>query len=77
MLDLCCDTTLVLSNHVAIGANAALISLLHSIIGQEVGGHFVEIVTTKFNDCYLNNKNKECSNLLIMISNLYNFQVCF
>lgn len=75
ILDLCCDTNLVLAHNVSIGANAALVALLHNIIGQEVGGHFIESVVVKFNESYNNNKNKECSNLLIMLSNLYNFQV--
>ncbi|KAG8138768.1 hypothetical protein E2320_001564, partial [Naja naja] len=53
-----------------------LVGVLHQTVGIEVGAHFLETVVRKFDDVYKSEaEGKECENLLILIANLYNFNV--
>ncbi|KAJ7285115.1 hypothetical protein C8J57DRAFT_1290481 [Mycena rebaudengoi] len=69
---------------------AAFVSSLHKIIGIEFAAYFVQQVVSAFEQHYTNLKDgetvpanatetstsgKECSNLIVLLSELYNFQV--
>lgn len=56
------------------------IAILHANVGVEVGAHFVMTLVKKFNEMVQQNQeveNKELDNLVLMISQLYNFKVIF
>nr|GAT50977.1 MIF4G/MA4-domain-containing protein [Mycena chlorophos] len=65
---------------------AAFVSSLHKIIGIEFAAHFVQSVVSAYEQHYANLGTpdptvpdaptpKECSNLIVLVSELYNFQV--
>ncbi|KAF7316744.1 MIF4G/MA4-domain-containing protein [Mycena chlorophos] len=65
---------------------AAFVSSLHKIIGIEFAAHFVQSVVSAYEQHYENLGTpdptvpdaptpKECSNLIVLVSELYNFQV--
>ncbi|KAF9485159.1 hypothetical protein BDN70DRAFT_848385 [Pholiota conissans] len=63
---------------------AAFVSSLHKIIGIEFAAHFVQTLVLSYEQQYskissttdvTELEGKECSNLLVLISELYNFQV--
>lgn len=64
---------------------AAFVGALHKLIGIEFAAHFVQTLVSSYEKFYasfqdpleakLEQDGKECSNLLVMISELYNFQV--
>ncbi|KAF7327646.1 MIF4G/MA4-domain-containing protein [Mycena kentingensis (nom. inval.)] len=65
---------------------AAFVSSLHKIIGIEFAAHFVQSVVAAYEQHYVSLGDtkdpesdapapKECSNLIVLISELYNFQV--
>lgn len=54
------------------------IAILHANVGIEVGAHFIMTLIKKFNEMILENQeveNKELDNLVLMVSQLYNFKV--
>ncbi|KDR78859.1 hypothetical protein GALMADRAFT_244494 [Galerina marginata CBS 339.88] len=62
--------------------HAAFVASLHKIIGLEFAAHFVQSTVASYEQCFVSmfadsgeNGGKECSNLLVLISELYNFQV--
>ncbi|PPQ83433.1 hypothetical protein CVT25_007024 [Psilocybe cyanescens] len=65
--------------------HAAFVSSLHKVVGVEFAAHFVQAVVASYEHHYeqfrsdtskaAENDGKECSNLLVLISELYNFQV--
>ncbi|VDB83737.1 unnamed protein product [Peniophora sp. CBMAI 1063] len=68
--------------------NAALISALHKIVGVEFAAFVIQNIVAKYEEQYSaltasgeatdvpdEAKGKECSNLIILLSELYNFQV--
>ncbi|XP_061569105.1 nucleolar MIF4G domain-containing protein 1 [Cololabis saira] len=53
-----------------------LVSILHHVVGLEVGAHFLETVVRRFDEEYKTpSESKECNNLVAIIAHLYNFQV--
>ncbi|KAM6900291.1 nucleolar MIF4G domain-containing protein 1 [Xenentodon cancila] len=53
-----------------------LVSVLHHVVGLEVGAHFLETVVRRFDEVYKNpSQSKECDNLIAIIAHLYNFHV--
>ncbi|KAF8969183.1 hypothetical protein BDZ97DRAFT_1754792 [Flammula alnicola] len=64
---------------------AAFVGSLHKIVGIEFAAHFVQCVVASYERHYAamqdsapdttEQEGKECSNLLVLISELYNFQV--
>ncbi|TFK33233.1 hypothetical protein BDQ12DRAFT_691462 [Crucibulum laeve] len=81
--------SLLLDSYVVL--HAAFISSLHKIIGIEFAAHFVQNVVASYERHYAvlkssdagetgssnqdDSKGKECSNLIVLLSELYNFQV--
>lgn len=56
------------------------IAILHANIGTEVGAHFILSVVKRFMNLMEEHQeveNKELDNIVLMISNLYNFQVSY
>ncbi|GFY79365.1 nucleolar MIF4G domain-containing protein 1 [Trichonephila inaurata madagascariensis] len=58
---------------------AMLIVLLHANIGSEIGAYFLQNIVQKLGTLFKDSNNygegKECNNLLIFLSHLYNFKV--
>ncbi|KAH9481342.1 Suppressor of glycerol defect protein 1 [Psilocybe cubensis] len=64
---------------------AAFVSSLYKVVGIEFAAHFVQATVSSYEQRYkelrssvstdIENNGKECSNLLVLISELYNFQV--
>ncbi|KAM9712409.1 nucleolar MIF4G domain-containing protein 1 [Menidia menidia] len=53
-----------------------LVSVLHHVVGLEVGAHFLETVVRRFDELYKSpSESKECNNLIAIVAHLYNFQV--
>ncbi|THH07376.1 hypothetical protein EW145_g3425 [Phellinidium pouzarii] len=80
--------SILLDSYVAL--HAGLVACLHKIIGVELAAYFVQSVVVTFENYYANlsginvvpdsSKNdeppgKECSNLLVLLSDLYNYHV--
>ncbi|TFK23605.1 hypothetical protein FA15DRAFT_656561 [Coprinopsis marcescibilis] len=68
--------------------HAAFVSSLHKLIGIEFAAHFVQQLVTEYEKNYAgvsdpidsrpnggDDRGKECSNLIVLLSELYNFQV--
>lgn len=56
------------------------VAILHANIGTQVGANFIMVLIKKFNEMIQRPQhveNKELDNLVLMISYLYNFKVCF
>ncbi|KAI5122764.1 hypothetical protein M0805_009846 [Coniferiporia weirii] len=83
-----CSHSILLDSYVAL--HAGLVACLHKIIGVELAAHFVQTVVATFErhykkysetPAYVDSKlsdepsGKECSNLLILLSDLYNYHV--
>eukprot|EP01117_Protostelium_nocturnum_P009064 TRINITY_DN324_c0_g1_i3.p1 TRINITY_DN324_c0_g1~~TRINITY_DN324_c0_g1_i3.p1 ORF type:complete len:485 (-),score=107.07 TRINITY_DN324_c0_g1_i3:23-1477(-) len=71
----CVNSGQSLIHSVPIIAQASLVAILHLLIGTEVGSALVEEIAIKFEELYLQQKSMECSNLLILLTHFYNFQV--
>lgn len=58
---------------------AMLIALLHANVGSEIGAFFLQNIVSKLGTLFKDSNNygeeKECNNLLIFLSHLYNFKV--
>ncbi|XP_071942188.1 nucleolar MIF4G domain-containing protein 1-like [Antedon mediterranea] len=56
-----------------------LIAILHTSIGSEVGAHFITRVAKEFSTLYGSGGNygvgKQCDNILLIFSHLYNFKI--
>jgi hypothetical protein len=76
IIEIFVDSSQVLSKLASLTANMALIAMLHLAVGIEVGAFFLETLATQFKSFYEKKKSKECSNLVLMFTHLYTFQVC-
>ncbi|XP_022099083.1 nucleolar MIF4G domain-containing protein 1-like isoform X2 [Acanthaster planci] len=56
-----------------------LIAVLNASIGTEVGAHFIETLARRFADLYSQGENygdgKQCDNVILLFTHLYNFRV--
>ncbi|PPR00892.1 hypothetical protein CVT24_000377 [Panaeolus cyanescens] len=82
IIDGICSHSTLLDSYVVL--YAAFVSSLHKIIGIEFAAHFVQTVISKYEQHYrdvaesiedVSKDGKECTNLMVLISELYNFQV--
>ncbi|GFU07060.1 nucleolar MIF4G domain-containing protein 1 [Nephila pilipes] len=58
---------------------AMLVALLHANVGSEIGAYFLQHIVKKLGMLFVDSNNygeeKECNNLLMFLSHLYNFKV--
>ncbi|GBM40635.1 Nucleolar MIF4G domain-containing protein 1 [Araneus ventricosus] len=58
---------------------AILVALLHANVGPEIGAYFLQHIVEKLGELFKKSENygeeKECNNVLIFLSHLYNFKV--
>ena len=70
--------TPVLTPNRLITEHMMCIAILHANVGTEIGAHFILTLVQKFDKMIQKPQeveNKELDNLVLMISNLYNFKV--
>ncbi|KAJ3536451.1 hypothetical protein NM688_g6834 [Phlebia brevispora] len=86
IVDGICAHSLLLDSYVVL--HAAFVSSLHKLVGVEFAAYFVQNVVTSYERYFAalqepvssdateeDNRGKECSNLIVLLSELYNFQV--
>ncbi|KAH7064726.1 hypothetical protein B0J12DRAFT_560603 [Macrophomina phaseolina] len=77
LLGLVCDRTSLQDTFLIL--HAGFISAVYKVIGTDFGAQLVERLAAEFDKCYINyseeSSGKETTNLISLISEMYNFQV--